>query len=106
MKEISFITTLDHSNTVKYFGSYLKGQYIWMVMEYCIGSASDIIEFFKEGLTEDDISAIISETVEGLAYLHQNNKIHRFFFFFFFFFKKNFQFFFFFFFFFKKIINF
>ena len=49
-----------------------------MAMEFCLGSASDLLEVFKSPLSEIEISAIISQTVEGLAYIHQNNKIHRF----------------------------
>ena len=77
MKEIQFISTLEHPNAVKHYGSYVKGQYIWMAMEFCLGSASDLLDVFKEGLTEQDIAAIIGETAEALAYLHKNNKIHR-----------------------------
>jgi serine/threonine protein kinase len=77
MKEIQFISTLSHPNTVKHFGSYVKGQYIWMAMEFCLGSASDLLDVFKEGMAEQDIAAIIGETAEGLAYLHKQGKIHR-----------------------------
>lgn len=48
-----------------------------MVMEFCVGSASDLLDVFKDGLIERDIAAVIGETLEGLVYLHKNNKIHR-----------------------------
>ena len=46
-------------------------------MEYCLGSASDIIEVHKQPLREDEIGAICTEALNGLEYLHGLNKIHR-----------------------------
>ena len=46
-------------------------------MEYCLGSASDIIEVHKKPLREDEIGAICRDGLEGLCFLHQMGKIHR-----------------------------
>ena len=48
-----------------------------LVMEYCLGSASDIIEVHKAPLREDEISAICSGVLNGLHYLHSQLRIHR-----------------------------
>ena len=48
-----------------------------LVMEYCLGSASDIIEVHKKPLREDEIGAICRDALEGLCFLHQMGKIHR-----------------------------
>ena len=46
-------------------------------MEYCLGSASDIIEVHKAPLKEDEIAAITQDVLNGLDYLHSMGKIHR-----------------------------
>ena len=46
-------------------------------MEYCLGSAADIIEVHKKPLREDEIAAICHGSLSGLAYLHSLGKIHR-----------------------------
>lgn len=46
-------------------------------MEYCLGSASDIIEVHKAPLREDEISGICAGVLGGLQYLHSQLRIHR-----------------------------
>ncbi|XP_013085302.1 serine/threonine-protein kinase TAO1-like isoform X2 [Biomphalaria glabrata] len=77
IKEVKFLRQLKHKNTIEYKGCYLKEHTAWLVMEYCLGSASDIIEVHKKPLREVEISAICQDALEGLAYLHSQSKIHR-----------------------------
>lgn len=46
-------------------------------MEYCLGSASDIIEVHKRPLKEEEIAAICEGVLRGLNYLHGLGRIHR-----------------------------
>ena len=46
-------------------------------MEYCVGSASDVIEVHKQPLREDEIGAVCRDSLEGLDYLHKMARIHR-----------------------------
>lgn len=46
-------------------------------MEYCIGSASDLLEVHKKPLMEDEIGAICEGVLEGLTFLHSHERIHR-----------------------------
>lgn len=46
-------------------------------MEYCLGSASDIIEVHKRPLKEEEIAAICEGVLRGLHYLHSLGRIHR-----------------------------
>lgn len=39
-----FLKQLEHPNTIEYKGCYKREHTAWLVMEYCVGSASDIIE--------------------------------------------------------------
>lgn len=78
LKEIRFLRQLNHSNTIEYKGCYLHENTAWLVMEYCVGSASDIIEVHKRPLKEDEIAAICDGVLHGLSYLHILGRIHRF----------------------------
>uniref|UniRef100_A0A1L8DML7 non-specific serine/threonine protein kinase n=1 Tax=Nyssomyia neivai TaxID=330878 RepID=A0A1L8DML7_9DIPT len=77
LKEIRFLRQLNHANTIEYKGCYLRENTAWLVMEYCVGSASDIIEVHKRPLREEEISAICEGVLRGLAYLHHLGRIHR-----------------------------
>jgi len=77
MKEIRFISLLDHENCLKHYGSYIKGNTVWMVMEFCLGSAADMLEVFKKPLKEEEIAAIMSKVLLAIKYLHDNRRIHR-----------------------------
>lgn len=77
LKEIRFLRQLNHPNTVEYKGCYLRDNTAWLVMEYCLGSASDIIEVHKRPLKEEEIAAICEGVLRGLQYLHSLGRIHR-----------------------------
>ncbi|XP_010161919.1 serine/threonine-protein kinase TAO3 [Antrostomus carolinensis] len=77
IKEVKFLQQLKHPNTIEYKGCYLKEHTAWLVMEYCLGSASDLLEVHKKPLQEVEIAAITHGALQGLAYLHSHCKIHR-----------------------------
>lgn len=77
LKEIRFLRQLNNPNTIEYKGCYLRENTAWLVMEYCVGSASDIIEVHKRPLREEEISAICDGVLQGLSYLHDLGRIHR-----------------------------
>ncbi|CAG8765582.1 34225_t:CDS:2, partial [Racocetra persica] len=71
-QEIAILSQLDS----QYYGSFLKGSHLWIVMEYCSGgSCSDLM---KPGVfREEYIAIILRELLKGLDYLHAENKLHR-----------------------------
>jgi thousand and one amino acid protein kinase len=77
LKEIRFLRQLNHDNTIEYKGCYLHENTAWLVMEYCVGSASDIIEVHKKPLKEEEIAAICDGVLGGLSHLHALGRIHR-----------------------------
>ncbi|XP_006890474.1 PREDICTED: serine/threonine-protein kinase TAO3 [Elephantulus edwardii] len=77
LKEVKFLRQLKHPNTIEYKGCYLKEHTAWLVMEYCLGSASDLLEVHKKPLQEVEIAAITQGALQGLAYLHSHALIHR-----------------------------
>uniref|UniRef100_A0A915PGN9 non-specific serine/threonine protein kinase n=1 Tax=Setaria digitata TaxID=48799 RepID=A0A915PGN9_9BILA len=77
IKEVSFLKNIKHENIVEYRACYLKEHTCWLVMEYCIGSAADIVEVHRTPIRECEIAAIIEQTLFGLSYLHKLGRIHR-----------------------------
>lgn len=77
IKEVRFLQKLRHPNTIQYRGCYLREHTAWLVMEYCLGSASDLLEVHKKPLQEVEIAAVTHGALQGLAYLHSHNMIHR-----------------------------
>jgi serine/threonine protein kinase len=74
--EISILSELQSPYVTKYYGSFLKGSDLWIIMEFCAGgSCADLM---KPGLLgEESISIIMRELLFGLEYLHGDNKLHR-----------------------------
>lgn len=46
-------------------------------MEYCLGSAADLLEVHKKPLAEKEIATIMRDSLDGLDYLHSRFYIHR-----------------------------
>jgi serine/threonine-protein kinase 24/25/MST4 len=76
IQEISILSELQSPFVTKYYGSFLKGSDLWIIMEFCSGgSCSDLM---RPGLIpEDYICIIIRELLMGLDYLHSDKKLHR-----------------------------
>ena len=79
LREIAHMQQCANSvHIVKYYGSYVKDADLWIVMEYCgAGSVLDIMRRIGKTLLENEIAAIVCDTLRGLEYLHLRKKIHR-----------------------------
>ncbi|CAG8459708.1 13213_t:CDS:2 [Rhizophagus irregularis] len=79
VKEINLLSQLKHSdsqNITKYFGSFLHGTKLWIIMEYAAGGS--IRSLLNAGnLEEKYISLITKEVLQALIYLHKCKIIHR-----------------------------
>lgn len=76
IQEISILSELNSPYVTRYYGSYLKGSDLWIIMEFCSGGSCG--DLMKPGLIpEEYISIIIRELLMGLDYLHGDNKLHR-----------------------------
>lgn len=74
--EISILSGMNSPYVTKYYGSYLHGSDLWIVMEFCSGgSCADLM---RPGvIDENEIAVILKELLMGLCYLHEDNKLHR-----------------------------
>ena len=76
-QEILMMKDCRHPNIVAYFGSYLRRDKLWICMEYCGGGSLQDIYHITGPLSEKQIAFMSRETLQGLAYLHSMQKMHR-----------------------------
>jgi serine/threonine protein kinase len=79
-REVALLTALrDAPNITKYYGCYVDGPRVWLVMELAEGgSVRTLMKACKDGTVEEKyIVLIIREVLIGLAYLHKSSVIHR-----------------------------
>ncbi|RPD53514.1 Pkinase-domain-containing protein [Lentinus tigrinus ALCF2SS1-6] len=79
-REVALLTQLrDAPNVTKYYGCYMDGPRVWIVMEYAQGgSVRTLMKACKDGVVEEKyVSVIIREVLNGLSYLHKSSIIHR-----------------------------
>ncbi|GAA5836533.1 hypothetical protein JCM3766R1_001625 [Sporobolomyces carnicolor] len=75
-QEINHLADCDSEWITRYYGSFLKGWKLWIVMEYLAGGSC--LDLLKPGpFAESHIAIICRELLLGLDYLHSENKIHR-----------------------------
>lgn len=76
IQEIAILSELHSPYVTQYYGSYLKGSDLWIIMEFCAGGSCG--DLMKPGLIgEEYISIIMRELLLGLEYLHSDKKLHR-----------------------------
>uniref|UniRef100_A0A673NMR0 non-specific serine/threonine protein kinase n=1 Tax=Sinocyclocheilus rhinocerous TaxID=307959 RepID=A0A673NMR0_9TELE len=72
IKEVKFLQRIQHPNSIEYKGCYLREHTAWNIhlCNFCL--------VHKKPLQEIEIAAITHGALQGLAYLHSHNMIHRF----------------------------
>jgi serine/threonine protein kinase len=79
-KEVALLTQLrDAPNVTQYFGCFLDGPRVWIVMEYAQGgSVRTLMKASPDGTVEEKYVAVITrEVLLALTYLHKSGIIHR-----------------------------
>ena len=79
-QEVAFWSSSQHDNIVGYYGSFVAGATLYILMEFLSGgSVYDIMRYkFKNGFQDEMIIATILKSItEALEHIHQNGQIHR-----------------------------
>ncbi|KAH8118693.1 Pkinase-domain-containing protein [Phellopilus nigrolimitatus] len=75
-QEIAHLAQCDSEYVTKYYGSFVKGYKLWIIMEYLAGGSC--LDLLKPGVfSEAHIAVICRELLLGLDYLHCEGTIHR-----------------------------
>jgi serine/threonine protein kinase len=76
--EIDILRMLSHESIIK-FNDYMETNYIYYLnLEYCDkGDVYHILKNNNNDITNEFIYEFTKQTANGLAYLHENNIIHR-----------------------------
>ncbi|KAM6956301.1 STE20-like serine/threonine-protein kinase [Aplochiton taeniatus] len=78
MVEIDILASCDHCYIVKLLDAFYYESKLWILIEFCAGGAVDAVMLeLERPLTEPQIRVVCRQTLEALAYLHENNVIHR-----------------------------
>eukprot|EP00977_Amphora_coffeiformis_P001508 scaffold294_cov221-Amphora_coffeaeformis.AAC.64 len=76
-REIELLKSLDHTNIVRYYGAEINGPNLHIFQEWVAGgSVSDLLSKFGP-FPFPVIQSYAEQTLQGLAYLHSNNILHR-----------------------------
>jgi len=76
-KEIDVLKKCKHPNIVAYYGTYLKDDEVWIIMDYCgAGSLKDVLKLSQDILDERQAKYVMANTVKGLLVLHSMNILH------------------------------
>ncbi|KAI9268465.1 kinase-like domain-containing protein [Helicostylum pulchrum] len=76
INEILVMREAQHKNIVNFIDSFLVVNELWVVMEYMEGgSLTDVVT--TSMMTENQISTVCRETLEGISHLHSLGIIHR-----------------------------
>ena len=75
--EMSVLQILDHPNIVQYYGIEVHRDKVYIFMEFCSGGS--LAGLLEHGRIEDEtvIQVYALQMLEGLAYLHESNVVHR-----------------------------
>ena len=75
-REIDNMRKLQHPNVVRFYGSYFHKDVAWIVMEFCnSGTLRDLRA--TANMKEEHLAYIMLQLLNGLAYMHANDTMHR-----------------------------
>ena len=76
-REALYLSSLQHKNIIKIYGSFAYKNYLYNVMEYAEGGELTQLIRSNEELSENRIKDIFKQIYEGVQFIHENEVIHR-----------------------------
>ncbi|OHT08288.1 STE family protein kinase [Tritrichomonas foetus] len=76
LEETRIMAAMQHPNIVGFHSAYRVDNILWLLMEYMDGGSLTNVATYCE-CQEPHIAYFARETLKALAYMHENNKIHR-----------------------------
>ncbi|ELP94083.1 CDK2, putative [Entamoeba invadens IP1] len=75
--EIAVLLDLKHPNIVNLYDIYLEDKFLYLVFEYCDQDLYQFIANKTQKLNMNEIRPIVYQILEGLAFCHHHEILHR-----------------------------
>ena len=76
-RELAMLQMLHHENVVEFQESFVNKGNFFLVFEYVEKNLLEVLEESPRGLSPKLIRSLVYQMCKAVAYLHQNNMIHR-----------------------------
>jgi mitogen-activated protein kinase kinase kinase len=76
-QEVALLQSLQHVNIVRYYGTMREEHALSIVMEYAEGGSLHTLYRDFGALAEPIVQSFARQMLDGLAYLHSKNVVHR-----------------------------
>ncbi|XP_065838371.1 serine/threonine-protein kinase 33-like [Oscarella lobularis] len=76
-RELLILQLVEHRHIIRLEEVFETGKKMFLVLEYCEGG--ELQDLFKEKghFAEDEVRTIVRRLTDAVAYMHQNNMVHR-----------------------------
>ncbi|KAL2914203.1 hypothetical protein HK105_206298 [Polyrhizophydium stewartii] len=77
-REVRLLRACKHPNLLPYYGAFVDAGCIMIITELCAaGSLADALKLTPDPFDDAEIAFVLWSALEGLAYLHERNIVHR-----------------------------
>ena len=78
MNEVDVFSKLHHPNIISYYGSFIRGEVLFIEMEFADeGNLAQVINESEEFLPERYILNVFEQITSAISYMHGENILHR-----------------------------
>lgn len=77
LKEVKSLRKIKHENVIKMLQVFRENDHLYLVFELLHGSLLKTIRDHTQPFTEPEVRHVISQMLEGLAYIHKMGFFHR-----------------------------
>lgn len=78
MNEVDVFSKLHHPNIISYYGSFIRGEVLFIEMEYADeGNLAQVVSETEEFLPERYVLNVFEQLTSAISYMHGENILHR-----------------------------